>query len=70
MDQLQKITAPTLILVGQLDLPDFKELAQTLKEQIEHARLIEIAGAGHMSNMEKPDLVNDLVNQFLDQLPD
>jgi 3-oxoadipate enol-lactonase len=69
IEQVRKIVVPTLVLVGQLDIPDFKDLAHILKKQIEHAQFIEIAGAGHMSNMEKPDLVNVLVNQFLDQLP-
>jgi pimeloyl-ACP methyl ester carboxylesterase len=69
MEQLQKIDVPTLIMIGQLDIPDFKDLALKLKKQIDHAQYIEIAGAGHMSNMEKPDLVNDLLHQFLDQLP-
>ncbi len=65
IEQLQKIKLPALILIGQWDIPDFKELARVLNNQIEGSFLIEISGAGHMSNMEKPDLVNDLINQFL-----
>jgi 3-oxoadipate enol-lactonase len=65
IEQLRKITMPTLILIGQLDIPDFKALAQLLNNQIKHSSKIEISGAGHMCNMEKQDIFNDLVNQFL-----
>jgi 3-oxoadipate enol-lactonase len=68
IEQLQKIFAPALIITGQLDIPDFKELARTMNNQIKDSRFFEISGAGHMANMEKPEIVNDLVNQFLHQL--
>ena len=69
IEQLQNVDKPALILIGQLDIPDFKELAHSMHQQIKDSRLIEISGAGHMSNMEKPDLVNDVIHQFLIQLP-
>jgi 3-oxoadipate enol-lactonase len=65
IEQLHKLTMPALILVGQLDIPDFKALATFLNSQIAHSSFIEIAGAGHMSNMESPEIFNDLVNNFL-----
>ncbi len=65
IEQLGNISLPTLILIGQLDIPDFKALAQLLNSEISGSSLIEVPGAGHMSNMEAPDVFNDLVDQFL-----
>ena len=65
IEQLHKLNVTALILVGQLDIPDFKALATFLNGQIAHSSLIEIAGAGHMSNMKSPEIFNDLVNSFL-----
>ncbi len=67
IEQLQKISVPALILVGQLDIPDFKDIALLLNQRIANSSLIEIAGAGHMSNMESPEIFNDLVDSFLNQ---
>ena len=65
IEQLHKLSVPALILVGQLEIPDFKALAVLLNSQIAGSSLIEIAGAGHMSNMESPEIFNDEMNNFL-----
>ncbi len=70
IEQLEKLTMPTLILIGQLDIPDFQELAHLLNTRIKHSSKIEIPGAGHMCNMEMPEKFNDLVNQFLNPTRD
>jgi 3-oxoadipate enol-lactonase len=58
---LATLTCPTLILLGELDLPDFKTIAQRLAAEIPGAALRTIADAGHMANMEAPAAVNELV---------
>jgi 3-oxoadipate enol-lactonase len=68
IEQLQKITMPCLILIGEFDISDFKAISYVLNKQIKHSSKIEIAGAGHMCNMESPLLFNELVNQFLIQI--
>jgi 3-oxoadipate enol-lactonase len=68
IEQLQNLTMPGLILTGQLDLPDFKAIAQVLREQIKDSVEFEIAGAGHMCNMEMPEQFNDIVCQFLNRI--
>jgi pimeloyl-ACP methyl ester carboxylesterase len=50
-----------MVILGELDLPDFKDIAQRLATEILGAALRVIAGAGHMANMEAPDAVNELV---------
>ena len=65
-DQLENIKSPALIITGQYDLPDFQIIAQTLHEKIPGSIKKEIAGAGHMCNMEAPEEFNALVSQFLE----
>ena len=62
--RLHEISAPTLIIVGEHDPPDFHVIAETL-EQIPDARKVVLPGAGHMSNMENPGSFNDAVMGFL-----
>jgi pimeloyl-ACP methyl ester carboxylesterase len=63
--RLDEVTAPTLVLVGELDVLDFQAIAETLEQGIRGARKVEIQGAGHMSNMEAPEKFNEAVLGFL-----
>jgi 3-oxoadipate enol-lactonase len=59
--ELANVAAPTLVLIGELDLPDFQTIARRLAAGIPRATLRAIAGAGHMTNMEAPATVNELL---------
>lgn len=65
---LDRISAPTLIIVGEHDLADFHTIAGILHEQIPEARKVVLPGVGHMSNMEDPDRFNEIVLGFLADL--
>jgi 3-oxoadipate enol-lactonase len=69
-DRLAEITAPTLVLVGDLDLPEKVEQAAWLAQQIRNAQNAVIPGVAHMLNMEKPALFNQLVLDFLQGIDD
>jgi 3-oxoadipate enol-lactonase len=58
---LATLVCPTLVLLGELDLPDFKDIAQRLAAEIPGATLRTVAGVGHMANMEAPAAVNQLL---------
>lgn len=58
---LATVSCPTLVILGELDLPDFTNIAQRLVAEIPHAGLRIIPGAGHMANMEAPTQVNSLL---------
>ena len=58
---LEQITAPTTVVVGELDVPCFHEMAEVLARRIPDARLITIPDAGHMVNLEAPEMVNALL---------
>ncbi|NIW35157.1 MAG: alpha/beta fold hydrolase [Gemmatimonadetes bacterium] len=65
---LATIDAPTLVIVGSEDAivppADTREWAARIPD----ARLDVIAGAGHVSNLERPDTFNQMVADFLDGL--
>jgi len=65
-DDLDRITVPVLVLVGDDDyitVPHADELARRVGD----GRLAVVPGASHVAPMEKPDLVNRLVLDFLAQ---
>jgi pimeloyl-ACP methyl ester carboxylesterase len=65
--RLGAIRAPTLVLVGERDLPDFQRMSERLEREIPGARRATIAGAGHMANMEAPEAVNKALGGFLNR---
>jgi pimeloyl-ACP methyl ester carboxylesterase len=65
-DRLETITAPTLVVVGEADLPFFNlPVAEVLASRIPGARKVVIPDAGHMANMENPARFNEAVLDFL-----
>lgn len=64
-ESLSLLRCPTLVLVGEHDLPDFTAIAQRLAATIPRATLHTIRGAGHMANMEAPSVVNQLLLEHL-----
>jgi 3-oxoadipate enol-lactonase len=65
VESLSSVTVPTLVMVGELDLPDFRAIAEHLASQLPNATLRQIAQAGHMSNMEAPRRFNELLLEHL-----
>ena len=63
--RLASVTAPTLVVVGENDLPDFARIADKLAAEIPHAQKAVLCGAGHMSNMERAPEFNTLLLDFL-----
>ncbi|HWE02187.1 MAG TPA: alpha/beta fold hydrolase [Tepidisphaeraceae bacterium] len=64
--ELPKIATPTLIVVGDADEITPIEMATGMHKRIAGSQLAIIPGAGHMSPMEQPSLVNRALRQFLD----
>jgi pimeloyl-ACP methyl ester carboxylesterase len=64
-ERLEGITASTLAVLGEWDLPDFHAIADAIASRMPNARKVVIAGAGHMSNMEQPNVFNSAVLNFL-----
>jgi pimeloyl-ACP methyl ester carboxylesterase len=64
-DQLDKIQAPTLIIVGDQDVATAPAKAERIHARIPGSKLVVIPGAGHTSSVEEPEAVNAAIEQFL-----
>src|SRR5262249_59922999 len=62
---LSTLTMPTLVVVGENDVADFRAIARHLADEIPGARLVEVAGAGHLVGVEAPEELNRLLLEFL-----
>lgn len=69
-DRMAAIRCPTLVICGSEDRITPPSLSEDLKDRIAGASLVEIAGAGHLSNAEMPEVFNRVVDGFLAGLPD
>jgi pimeloyl-ACP methyl ester carboxylesterase len=63
---LGRIDCPTLVICGGEDTLSTPTEMRAMTATISDAEYIEIAGAGHLSNLEAPDRFNDAVARFLD----
>jgi 3-oxoadipate enol-lactonase len=63
--RLHEITAPTLVIVGDQDVPPIMDAVDLLMEKIPHARKAVIHDAAHLPNLEHPEEFNRLVLDFL-----
>jgi pimeloyl-ACP methyl ester carboxylesterase len=63
--ELAAITARTLVVVGEFDKPDFREIAERLTREIPDAVHEVIPGAGHLPSLERSELTARLVREFL-----
>jgi 3-oxoadipate enol-lactonase len=64
-DRAHAIRVPTLVLCGAEDHITPPVLSRALARLIPGAEYQEIAGAGHISNLERPDEFNALVGAFV-----
>jgi 3-oxoadipate enol-lactonase len=62
---LATITVPTLVIVGEEDALTPVADARALHQGIAGSRLEVIAGAGHLSNMERPAAFNTVLSEFV-----
>ncbi|RSN66662.1 alpha/beta hydrolase [Actinomadura sp. WAC 06369] len=64
-DVLGAVTAPTLVVVGEHDAVCPPAESRLIAESVPGARYIEIPGAGHLSNQERPESFAGAVRDFL-----
>jgi len=65
-DALSRITAPTLVLVGEQDVLAPPWMAREVAGAIQGAQLRQIAGAGHAMPIEKAEEFCTAVRDFLE----
>ncbi len=66
--ELSRITAPTLVVVGDEDVATPRAKAEQIAGAIAGAKLVTIPRAGHSSPVEEPDLITAAIEQFLNTL--
>ena len=69
LPRLGDIRVPTLILVGDADIPDVHAHAGAIQAGIPRSTRIVIPGTGHIMYLEKPDVFAQTVLAFLDANP-
>ena len=68
MDQresIKAITAPTLVIVGELDPGTPVSAAQAIHERIADSELVVIPEAAHFVHMERAEVFNEAIERFL-----
>jgi pimeloyl-ACP methyl ester carboxylesterase len=66
-ERLREIGVPTLIVLGEEDVPDVAAIADVLEAGIPDTRRVSIAGAAHLPSLERPEELNRLLLEFLSQ---
>ena len=67
IESLESIRVPTLVLVGESDLP-FLAATDYMAAKIPNASKVVIPDAGHATNVEQPSAFNQAVRSFLSTL--
>ncbi|MGV3650855.1 MAG: alpha/beta fold hydrolase [Devosia sp.] len=68
IDVVATLTLPVLLMVGELDFPHIVERHSELSDELETAFAVVIEGAAHLPNLERPELFDSLLLQFLEAL--
>lgn len=65
LERLGEIQVPTLVLIGTLDEPALREIADTIETTVPNATLVTIPGAKHHLNLDRPQEFQREVQRFL-----
>jgi len=68
LERLNEISAPTLIIVGELDLVDTQRVSDTLSVCLPNAALLTAPESGHLINLEAPVFFNEALFSFLETM--
>ena len=64
-ERLAEISCPTLIITGENEIPGLQRTGAFMQSQIPTASAVTIKAAGHVVNLEQPNLFNQAVLDFL-----
>lgn len=63
-DLLPQIVVPTLLIWGEKDIRSPLSVARQFEREIPDASLVVVPGAGHLSNLERPESFNNALRGF------
>jgi pimeloyl-ACP methyl ester carboxylesterase len=58
---LERITAPTTVACGDLDVPAFRARSEQIAQRIPAARFVLLTGVAHLPYLEQPDTIGALI---------
>jgi pimeloyl-ACP methyl ester carboxylesterase len=67
-DELSAIAVPTLVIVGDEDRATVPAESEHIARSISGAELVRVPDAGHLSPLERPDVVTPAIERFLGAL--
>lgn len=67
--ELAAVDVPALVVVGEEDKPSPPDVAEAMCKSMPRCRLVVIPTAGHLSNLETPDVFTAELRAFLGELP-
>jgi pimeloyl-ACP methyl ester carboxylesterase len=67
-DNLASITAPTLLVAGELDVPAILDRHEEMAEELESAFSVTIEDTAHLPSLERPDLFDPILLEFLEAI--
>jgi pimeloyl-ACP methyl ester carboxylesterase len=65
VDRLSEIRSPTLLLLGERDVPDEHQIVERLYREVANSERVVFPGVGHVANLEAPDEFDRVVLAFL-----
>ncbi|WP_086708289.1 alpha/beta fold hydrolase [Streptomyces antimycoticus] len=65
---LRALTVPTLVGVGELDMPDFFEGGAVLSDELGAGEVVVLSDAGHLAPLEQPEAFCALLLDFVGRL--
>ena len=65
LERLSEIQQPTLVMVGEDDIPRPPAEAKEMAKRLPNSELVIIKDAGHIANLEQPEQVTKALSAFL-----
>jgi pimeloyl-ACP methyl ester carboxylesterase len=66
--RLHEVRAPTLVVVGDLDVPSTLAATEVIEREVAGARRVVPSGVAHLPPMERPAEFVEIVESFLDEV--
>ncbi|MFN0263463.1 alpha/beta fold hydrolase [Tepidamorphus sp. 3E244] len=67
-DTLRAVNCPTLIVCGEDDTLTPPKLAREMVTCVPHARIETVPASGHLSTLEQPEALSEILNEFLREI--
>ncbi|MGE3780540.1 MAG: alpha/beta fold hydrolase [Pirellulaceae bacterium] len=55
LDALRAVQSPLLVLIGEHEMPAYRQTAEQLEETVPHGSVVELPGVGHLCLLEDPE---------------